>query len=146
MNAVEPWRLSGTGYTLPSNTVIDAGEALTLVPFDPTDAAAVSNFLATHDGLGTPSLLLGPYDGELSNAGERLALERPQAPDIEGGSVSWVTVDEVIYSSAAPWPDASGNGAELHRIDLRNSGNDPVNWTAKPTMKAVRHGTVMYGR
>jgi hypothetical protein len=131
-NAVGPWRINGIGYTLPSNTVIGAGEALTIVPFDPADALAVSNFLATHNLLGTLPVLLGPHDGTLSNTGERLALERPQAPDAEGESISWVTVDEVIYSSAAPWPDASANGAAIHRIDLRHSGNDPLNWTAQP--------------
>lgn len=44
--------------------------------------------------------------------------------------MSWVIVDEAIYASAAPWPDASANGTALHRIDLRHSGNDPLNWGA----------------
>ena len=145
-NAVGPWRVSGIGYTLPSNTVIGAGEAVMIVPFNPTNAVAVSNFLAAHNLQGTLPVLLGPHDGTLDNTGERLALERPQAPDAEGDSILWVTVDEAIYSTAAPWPDASANGAAIHRIDLRQSGNDPLNWTAKPTMKAPRLGTVMYGR
>ncbi len=131
-NEAGPWRVSGIGYTLPPNTTIGDGETLTIVAFDPADAVAVSNFLAAHNLLGTLPLLLGPCDGRLSNTGERLALERPQAPDAAGGSVSWVTVDEVIYSSTAPWPDASANGAALHRLDLRHSGNDPLNWTAQP--------------
>jgi len=131
-NAVGPWRISGIGYTLPSNTVIDAGEDLTIVSFDPADALAVSNFLATHNLLGTLPVLLGPHDGTLANTGERLALERPQAPDAEGESISWAIVDEVIYAATAPWPDASANGSAIHRIDLRHSGNDPANWTAQP--------------
>ncbi|MBT7068643.1 MAG: hypothetical protein HN919_20270, partial [Verrucomicrobia bacterium] len=129
-NAVGPWRIGGIGYTLPSNTVIGAGEALSIVSFDSSDAVAVSNFLDAHSLSGTPPVLLGPHNGRLSNTGERLAIERPQAPDLEGENVSWVIVDEVIYASSAPWPEASANGAALHRIDLRHSGNDPLNWTA----------------
>ena len=131
-NAVGPWRISGIGYTLPSNTVIGAGEGLTIVPFDPADALAVSSFLATHNLLGTLPVLLGPHGGTLANTGERLALERPQAPDAEGESISWAIVDEVIYSATAPWPDASANGSAIHRLDLQHSGNDPANWTAQP--------------
>jgi len=53
-------------------------------------------------------------------------------------SVSWVTVDEVIYASTSPWPDASGNAAALHRIDLRRSGNDPLNWIAGAAAQSRR--------
>jgi len=131
-NAVGPWRINGIGYTLPSNTVIGAGAALTIVAFDPGDAVAVSNFLAAHNLSGTSPALLGPHNGKLSNTGERLALERPQAPDLPDPNISWVTVDEVIYSASVPWPDASTNGAAIHRVNLRHSGNDPLNWTAQP--------------
>jgi len=146
-NAAGPWRVSGIGYTLPSNTVIGAGASLTVVAFDPGHAAAVSNFLAAHGLTGTPPNLLGRHNGRLSNTGERLALERPQEPDAEGEGVSWVIVDEAIYSSLAPWPDASANGAALHRIDLRHSGNDPLNWTAaRHTPLATSAGTVLVVR
>jgi hypothetical protein len=122
------------------------------VAFDPGDAVAVSNFLAAHNLSGTSPALLGPHNGTLSNTGERLALERPQAPDVVGDSVSWVTVDEVIYSASAPWPNASTNGTALHRIDLRHSGNDPLNWTALPPTLAegnnppTKTGTLFYGK
>jgi hypothetical protein len=130
-NTVGPWRINGIGYTLPSNTVISNGAALTIVAFDPGDAVAVSNFLAAHNLSGTSPDLLGPHNGTLSNTGERLALERPQAADFPDPDISWVTVDEVIYSASTPWPNASTNGTALYRIDLRHSGNDPLNWTAQ---------------
>ena len=83
---------------------------------------------------------------------ERLALERPQAADFPDPDISWVTVDEVIYSSSTPWPNVSTNGTAIHRIDLRHSGNDPLNWTAlQPTLAEdnnppAKTGTLIFGR
>jgi hypothetical protein len=71
----------------------------------------------------------GPWSGSLSDWGERIALERPQAPDAPGEPVSWVVVDEVIYSSQAPWPmGTAAPGQALHRNRMDGAGNDPDNW------------------
>ncbi len=78
--------------------------------------------------------IIGPWDGDLSNSGERLALKRPQAADVVGEPVSWVIVDEVIYADVFPWPVAAdGGGFSLQRncSDGSRSGNDPVNWRAE---------------
>ena len=128
-NEVGPWAINGgVDYTFPSNTTIGAQDYLTVVSFDPTNTAAMAAFEAAYGLLN----IMGPYDGKLSNDGERISLVRPQAADLPDPTISWVTVDEVIYSSAAPWPDASTNGTALHRIEPRHSGNDPLNWTAQP--------------
>ena len=77
------------------------------------------------------------WAGSLSNAGERIVIEMPQAADLSGDPVSWVIVDEVIYADVLPWPEAADGSSEvLQRIfaDEYHSGNDPDNWqAASPT-------------
>jgi len=129
-NAEGPWRLDGVGYTFPSNTVIPAGGYLVVVSFDPaTNTSARAAFLDAY-GLEEGDLtLLGPLGGKLSNRGERIALERPQAPDVIGDSISWVIVDEVIYFDRSPWPEgADGEGAALRRVWPDRYGRNPNYW------------------
>lgn len=127
-----PWRLDGgTAYTFPSNTTLTADGYLVLVPFDPTNTVEVSTFLTAYGLTNDEVRLLGPYSGKLANRGERVALERPQAPDEPGNPVSWVIVDEVIYFDQAPWPAGTdASGYPLQRNLGWHSGNDPDNWKA----------------
>lgn len=71
------------------------------------------------------ALMFGLYAGNLSNGGERIALETADGEP--------VFVFE--YSDDAPWPGgADGSGASLQRISLERSAMDPANWTAaKPS-------------
>ncbi len=126
-----PWRIDGAvQYTFPSNTTFDAGARLQLVTFDPSNAVARSNFLAAHGFTEGDATLLGPYTSRLSNHGERLAVERPQEPDVPGAPTNWVILDEVIYFDDAPWtPGADGLGPPLVRLDHAVSGNEPTNWS-----------------
>ena len=140
-NADGPWRLDGAvDYTFEGGTSIAAGDRLIVVSFDPymeTDLLAA--FIAAYDtGQLTAGVdITGPWAGSLSNAGERLSLEMPQAADLPGDPVSWVIADEVNYADVSPWPEtADGIGDVLQRIftDQYHSGNDPENWrAAQPT-------------
>ncbi len=77
-----------------------------------------------------PSPILGPYWRKLSNNAERVAIEKPQAPDNPGDSLSWVIVDEVIYFDQYPWPaDADGQGRSLQRRAVTLCGRDPSAWS-----------------
>ena len=136
-NSEGPWRLDGgVDYTFPENTSIGAGSRLIVVGFDPVaDAARLDAFLAGYSvaPLIGGADIVGPWSGNLSNNGERLALERPQPPDNPDDPVAWVIVDEVIYADVPPWPKkADGTGDVLQRIsaDPHHSGNDPENWRA----------------
>jgi hypothetical protein len=145
-NAQGSWRLrmGGNNYDFPPGTSIDPGQRLIVVGFDP--AGETARLDAFESAYGTGELtagtdIVGPWPGNLANGGERVAVERPQAPDALGDPVSWVIIDEVIYYDQAPWPPtADGLGDALQRLSTapQASGNDPANWQAAgPTPAAA---------
>jgi hypothetical protein len=86
------------------------------------------------------NIILGPYDGNLSNAGESLELSMPGDVDKEGLR-QYIRVDRINYSDGSHpencpgsidlWPiEADGAGMALTRIIPADYGNDPENWTA----------------
>ena len=123
------WRLAGgINYVFPPATAIPSLGHLLVVPFIP-EAALVDQFIA--DYANVPSEIVGPYSGNLSNGGERIALERPEQADVVGEANSWVIVDEVIYFDKSPWPaEADGTGAGLWRCGAALPGSDPAAWSA----------------
>jgi hypothetical protein len=136
------WRVAdGIRYQFPSGTQLPAGGYLLLVNFDPAEADLLENFRARYR-VRADLPILGPYEGNLSNSGERVSLEKPQAPVEPGGPVVWVLIDEVIYFDRDPWPrEADANGASLHRLRSDRSGNDPGNWVAAmPAPGGTRFG------
>jgi len=136
-NSEGSWRLDGAvDYIFAANTSIPAGGRLIIVGFDP--AADITRLNAFTTAYKTGPLtagadIVGPWTGNLSNNGERLALKKPEAPDTPGDPVCWVNVDEVIYADVSPWPEAAdGDGYALQRISAEqyHSGNDAGNWEA----------------
>ncbi|MBZ0256013.1 lamin tail domain-containing protein, partial [bacterium] len=127
-----PWRLDGgVEFIFPANTVVPADGRLLVVSIDPGNAAEWSEFVAAYQIDPSSVLAVGPYSGNLSNHGERIALEQLNDVDPDDGSLSWGIIDEVIYYDRTPWtPDADGSGNSLQRVSWERSGNDPSNWKA----------------
>ena len=131
-NAQGPWRIAGgSDFTFPPGLSLPAGDYLLVVKFDPTSTTALAAFKSAYGLAAIGGQIAGPTSGSLANHGERIALERPQAPQIVTDPINWVIVDEVIYFDQAPWTDqANGTGFSLHRVAASRSGNDPTNWVA----------------
>jgi len=121
-NASGTWRIDGgIAYDFPAGTALAGCEALWLVSFDPADPVLLNLFTTTYGLDPATETILGPYNGQLSDRGERVAVERPQASDdpLNPLDISWVVVDELVYFDQAPWPtSADGGGDALVRTGL----------------------------
>lgn len=135
------WRLAnGVSFDFATNQTIPAGGRLLVVGFNPTNATLLNTFRARY---GTNGTVVGPYSGQLGNAGETIELWRPDVPQApphpDAGFVPRLLVERITYADASPWPtNADGFGASLQRIVSSSYGNDPVNWkAAAPTAGSV---------
>lgn len=130
------WKLSGLGFTFPTNITLAPGQWLLLVATNPADFRA--RYFVAED---VP--ILGPWAGVLQDSGERLELQRPDVPGTNG-VVPFITVDAVRYNDKPPWPTAAdGRGPSLQRQSDDAYGNDPASWIAAfPTPgRALAGGT-----
>ena len=128
----QTWRFNGgVEYDFDPGFSLAPRERLWMVPFDfSAEPAALAQFCAICGLQAGAERFAGPYGGDLSNGGERIRLERPQASDDPEvlDDISWILVDEATWFDEAPWPEtADGTGAPLVRVGA--SGNDPLSWT-----------------
>jgi hypothetical protein len=129
-----PWEFTdGIEFTFPEDMNIPAYSYLLVVK----DPAA---FTWRYPGVPVGKIL-GPYDGKLSNSGEKVELSMPGDVDMFGTRY-YIRVDRVSYSDGfhpedCPggidlWPvEADGGGKSLGRVVSTNYGNDVINWAAK---------------
>ncbi|MEM7386296.1 MAG: lamin tail domain-containing protein, partial [Verrucomicrobiota bacterium] len=105
------WRLAGgIEYTFPTGTTIRAGGFL-VVAADPDRVQLKSLFARA----------LGPFEGRLSNQGERVVLR----------NVSGRLMSEVRYDDRSPWPVAAdGSGASLAKRDPETDSASVESWGA----------------
>jgi hypothetical protein len=138
-NPANTWRLrKGVDLNFPPGLTVPPGGFVVVVSFDPaTDPASLTMF---QNAYGTNGIVVGPYVGRLSNTGEALEIQKPDAPlTIPGpdfGFVPYITVDRVVYGITAPWPTSpNGGGSALAKVDSSLYGNEPLNWQAtSPTV------------
>ena len=116
------WRLEGLtdgaggSFVFPSGTVVPGNGYLVLTRVDP------ESYRQTY-GL-RDAVVVGPYGGGLSNAGESLVLSRPLAD-----GATFQLVDRVVYDDRSPWPERpDGQGPSLERIATDSFGNEVLHW------------------
>ena len=124
----DSWQVTGIGdnggpFVLPLQTSLQPHESIVLT----ADPAA---FRTTYPVL--PQRIFGPFGGKLNNDGERIVLQAPQPPELNG-DVAYADMDVVDYGVSAPWPVVDASGQALVRRDLHQYGNDPANWRTAPS-------------
>ena len=125
------WRLRGAvEFDFPPGIILAPGESVTVVSFDPkTDPALLMDFRARFV-VGTDALILGPWQGSLNNAGERIELLRPFLSGDD--SVRSLPVDQVAFLPTAPWPVLDERAGEVLVRMESGFGGDPAHWVAGP--------------
>lgn len=128
------WRLrGGPDFNFPMNSTLPPNGLALVVNFNPaTEPNTLAGFRARY-GLDPSVTIYGPYQGNLSNEGERIELQRPGqvAAGDAAATAPYILVDAVAYEDVAPWPtDAAGRGSSLQRRAIDQYGDDPINWQA----------------
>ncbi|MBN2139043.1 MAG: lamin tail domain-containing protein [Sedimentisphaerales bacterium] len=131
-----PWRFTnGIDFKFPGYPGFTmAPESYIIIAKD------IGAYLAEYGFPPSGVMLLGPYEGSLSNSGEDVDLSRPGDLN-ELGQRNWIRVERVGYSDGYhpggepgdidQWPtEPDGGGASLSRIWLDLYANDPNNWAA----------------
>ncbi|MCP4192425.1 MAG: hypothetical protein GY768_17565 [Planctomycetaceae bacterium] len=107
---VSGWTVEGVDYQFPARTTIPGG-GYVVIAKDPTRMVGVQQ----------DSLLLGPYEGQMSNAGERLVLR----------NISNRAMDTIDFDDEGVWPAAAdGSGASLAKIEAQAGSGAAANWTS----------------
>ena len=128
------WRIrGGIDYDFPAGATLEARSPLVIVPFELSETDKLTAF-RVHYGIDASVELMGGYSGRLSDSGERVRLQRPDAPPPdEPDFIPRLLEDEVRYGVAAPWPsEADGGGPSLNRTETDAWGHSPAGWDALP--------------
>jgi hypothetical protein len=121
------WKIGGISYNFPTGQSIAANGYALVVAIEPTAFRTKYNIPAA-----VP--IFGPFAGQLQDSGERLTLEKPDAPYVDNQGVlttPYILIEAVRYNDKAPWPlAADGEGPSLQRLSSSTYGDDPINWAA----------------
>jgi CotH kinase protein/Chitobiase/beta-hexosaminidase C-terminal domain/Lamin Tail Domain len=124
-NPANTWRVTGIDYTLPGGVTLQPRQFIII------SANAPASFRAAY-GVNAAVQIFGPFNpADLANSGERVAIQKPGTPYVEGSTtvVPYVDVDFVHYSPASPWPTTpAGTGKTLERANITAFGDEPTSW------------------
>lgn len=117
------WGLRGAvRYQFPTNISLATGERVLVVGFDPSDSTLLASFKSRYAPPANVRIF-GPWGGALGNTQETVRLIKPGTP--VGNFFSEVDVDDVEYSSSAPWPIGNVGSDSFQRIASTAFGNGP---------------------
>jgi hypothetical protein len=120
---------TGIAYTFPLGRVLNAGERIVVAK----DLVAFASRYPDGSYAGLSSKTVGPFDGQLDNAGERIVLT----------ALDNTTIADITYDDAAPWPTTpdgnNGIGATLvFRFACGGTTlayGDPLSWYGHQTIR-----------
>jgi hypothetical protein len=125
------WRIrGGADFDFPEGVSIAPGGMLLVVNFEAEFEPWTAADFRARFSVPANVPLFGPLKGKLSNDGERISLQRPDAPQpLEPVTVPYIVVDEFTYRGPA-LAQAAGTGRSLHRL-ADSWADEPANWTAQ---------------
>ncbi|HMO66090.1 MAG TPA: lamin tail domain-containing protein, partial [Verrucomicrobiota bacterium] len=131
------WRLAGVDFDFPSGLVVPPGGLVVVT-------AGYPGVFRQKFGVPAEVPVLGPWPGRLQADGERLTLQRPDAPQTPAGGEPFaprIEVESVRFRPVTPWP-ATG-GASLHRR-AAGRADAPAAWLAAPPSPGTESAAAGY--
>jgi hypothetical protein len=126
---------------MPPETILDVGQRLVIVGFDPRDQTKATAF-RTQYHIGPSVQLVGPFAGQLLDSGGVVRLSR--LTDNGTGQSGFILADQVIYDDVSPWPVAAdGSGASLHRAAPGAPGSLASSWSALAPTPGISLSTLI---
>jgi len=144
-HATNTWRLRGAAdFDFPRNVSLAPGGILLVVNFDPNMEPWAAAEFRSRFGVPASVPIFGPLQGKLSNNGERISLQRPDAPQpLEPQTIPYIGVDEFSYDPLTPgnaFASAAGSGRSAHRAS-NSWGEEPNSWSAATPNPGVYQNT-----
>ena len=123
-NPNNTWRIDGIGFSIPAGITLQPRQFLVISGNSP---AAFRSANALPAGVQ----IVGPFNpaGDLANTGERLALQKPGTPYLNGSgqlTVPYIDVEAVTYTSS--WYSTAGTGKSLERQLPNRFADDLQAW------------------
>ena len=130
-NPTNTWRIDGVNFNFPPGTIIEPREFIIV------SAIAPAPFRTAYS-VASAIRIFGPYaPAELADAGERVSLQKPGNPYVNGSGqtvVPYIDLDFVTYAKTNGWPTSPGGGGpSLERGKVNAFGDDRFNWKASPS-------------
>ena len=136
---LQNWRIRGEVDFDFAATTVAAGATIVVTSFDPTAEPTKTQAFRNFYGISSGVVLVGGYDGKLSNSWGLVKLQAPDTPPAnDATAIPHVDVDRVIYDDQGQFATSDGEGDSINRIGANIAGLHPDNFeTSTPTPGAA---------